>query len=81
MAARVVAATTADALVLGAGIIGAACAFRLAERGLRVRVQFSEAVNVRLSWESIQEYRTFGERYGAESGYVPNGYLLSLIHI
>lgn len=75
MAARVVAATTADALVLGAGIIGAACAFRLAERGLRVRVQFSEAVNVRLSWESIQEYRTFGERYGAESGYVPNGYL------
>jgi sarcosine oxidase subunit beta len=87
---------TADALVLGAGIIGAACAFRLAERGLRVRVleregalgegstgrsgagvrvQFSEAVNVRLSWESIQEYRTFRERYGAESGYVPNGYL------
>lgn len=28
----------ADVLVVGAGIMGAACAFRLAERGLRVRV-------------------------------------------
>lgn len=29
---------TADAVVIGAGIMGAACAYRLAERGLRVRV-------------------------------------------
>lgn len=31
-------AQTADVIVIGAGIIGAACAYRLAERGLRVRV-------------------------------------------
>lgn len=87
---------TADVAVVGGGIVGSACAWRLAERGLRVavleaapvlgagssgrsgagvRVQFSEEVNVRLSWASIQEYRTFGERYGVSSGYRPNGYL------
>ncbi len=86
----------ADVILIGGGIIGCACAFRLAERGFKVvvleatsepgrgstgrsgagvRVQFSEEVNVRLSWESIQEYRTFGERYGADSGYTPVGYL------
>ncbi|MER3444324.1 MAG: FAD-dependent oxidoreductase [Meiothermus sp.] len=84
--------TTADVIVVGAGIIGAACAYRLAERGLRVRlleaasapaagstgksaagvrVQFTEAVNVRLSWQSIQEYREM-----PEAGYRPIGYLL-----
>lgn len=89
-------AVTADVAVIGGGIVGSACAWRLAERGLRVavleaapvlgagssgrsgagvRVQFSEEVNVRLSWESIQEYRTFSERYGSSSGYRPNGYL------
>ena len=52
---------------LGAGSSG--------RSGAGVRVQFSEEVNVRLSWESIQEYRTFGERYGASSGYRANGYL------
>lgn len=87
---------TADVIVIGGGIVGCACAFRLAERGFKVvvleaapelaqgstgrsgagvRVQFSEEVNVRLSWESIQEYRTFWERYGADSGYNPVGYL------
>ena len=87
---------SADVAVIGGGIVGSACAWRLAERGLKVavleaapelgagssgrsgagvRVQWSEEVNVRLSWESIQEYRTFGERYGAASGYRPNGYL------
>lgn len=84
--------TTADVIVVGAGIVGAACAYRLAERGLRVRlleaasapaagstgksaagvrVQFTEAVNVRLSWQSIQEYREM-----PEAGYRPIGYLL-----
>lgn len=87
---------TADVIVVGGGIIGFACAFRLAERGFKVtvleadlrpgqgstgrsgagvRVQFSEEVNVRLSWESIREYRTFAERYGASSGYRAVGYL------
>lgn len=86
-----------DAVVIGAGIIGAACAFRLAQRGLRVgileaaaapatgstgrsaagvRVQFSTEANVRLSWESIQEYARFPELYGFDSDYRPVGYLL-----
>ncbi|GHF93917.1 FAD-dependent oxidoreductase [Deinococcus piscis] len=87
---------TSDVIVIGGGIIGAACAFRLSEAGHRVtvldrgaapgrgssgrsgagvRVQFSEEVNVRLSWESIQEYQRFPQLYGRESGYVQNGYL------
>lgn len=87
---------TADVAVLGAGIVGAAAAFRLAEAGASVvvleaaaapatgstgksaagvRVQFSEAVNVELSWASIQEYRSFHELYGTGSGYDPLGYL------
>ncbi|WP_026234695.1 NAD(P)/FAD-dependent oxidoreductase [Calidithermus timidus] len=84
--------TTADVMVVGAGIIGAACAYRLAERGLRVRlleaaaaaamgstgksaagvrVQFTEAANVLLSWHSIREYRQM-----PEAAYRPIGYLL-----
>mgnify|MGYP006271799769 FL=1 len=87
---------TSDAIVVGAGIVGAAIAFRLTERGLRVRVleaaeapatgstgrsaagvrvQFGRELNVRLSWASIEEYRSFEERYGASSGYRPQGYL------
>ncbi|MCS7057500.1 MAG: FAD-binding oxidoreductase [Meiothermus sp.] len=78
-------------LVVGAGIIGAACAYRLAERGLRVgvierapapamgstgrsaagvRVQFTEAINILLSWHSILEYRGM-----PEAAYRPIGYL------
>ncbi|WP_027881360.1 NAD(P)/FAD-dependent oxidoreductase [Meiothermus rufus] len=81
-----------DVLIVGAGIIGAACAYRLAERGLRVgvlerapapamgstgksaagvRVQFTEATNILLSWHSIQEYRQM-----PEAAYRPIGYLL-----
>ena len=88
---------TADVLIIGAGIIGASCAFRLSERGAKVvvleaqhapamgstgysvagvRVQYTEEVNIRLSWESIQEYRHFPELYGDDAGYRPIGYLL-----
>ncbi len=88
---------TADVLIIGAGIIGASCAFRLGERGVKttvlemqhapalgstgksaagVRVQFTEEVNIRLSWESIQEYRQFPALYGEDAGYRPIGYLL-----
>src|SRR5438046_9691331 len=86
-----------DALIIGAGIMGASCAFRLSERGLRVavleaqispamgstgrstagvRVQFTEEVNIRLSWESIQEYQHFQDLYGEDACYRPIGYLL-----
>ena len=85
-----------DVLIIGAGIMGASCAFRLSERGLKVvvleaqvapamgstgrsvagvRVQYTEEVNARLSWESIQEYRRFQELYGEDAGYRPIGYL------
>jgi sarcosine oxidase, subunit beta len=87
----------ADAVIVGAGIMGASCAYRLSERGLKVaileaqpspamgstgrsvagvRVQFTEEVNIRLSWESIQEYKHFQELYGEDVGYRPIGYLL-----
>lgn len=80
-----------DAIVIGAGILGAACARRLAEAGLKVvvlereqapathstgrsaagvRVQFSEAVNIRLSAASLAEYREM-----PEAAYRPIGYL------
>jgi sarcosine oxidase subunit beta len=86
----------ADCVVIGAGIIGAAIAFRLSESGLDVvaletqaspamgstgrsaagvRVQFSEATNIMLSWESIREYRSFPELYGVDAGYRSQGYL------
>ncbi len=87
----------ADVLIIGAGIMGASCAFRLSERGLKVvileaqsapamgstgrsaagvRVQFTEEVNIRISWESIQEYQHFQDLYGEDAGYSPIGYLL-----
>ena len=71
--------------------MGAACAYRLSERGLKVkvleqavapamgstgksgagvRVQFTEATNILLSWHSIQEYKAM-----PEGGYQPIGYL------
>src|SRR5260370_172815 len=86
----------ADVLVIGAGIIGASCAFRLSERGLKVvvletqpspamgstgrsaagvRVQYTEEVNILISWQSIQEYQHFQELYGEDAGYRPIGYL------
>lgn len=86
----------ADVLIVGAGILGASCAFRLSEQGLNVvvleaqmapamgstgrsvagvRVQYTEEVNARLSWESIQEYQHFQDLYGEDAGYRPIGYL------
>ena len=85
-----------DVLIIGAGIMGASCAFRLSEQGLTVivleaqtspatgstgrsvagvRVQYTEEVNARISWESIQEYQHFQELYGEDAGYRPIGYL------
>jgi sarcosine oxidase subunit beta len=87
----------ADVIIIGAGIMGASCAFRLSDLGLRVvileaqsapamgstgrsaagvRVQFTEEVNIRLSWESIKEYQHFLDLYGEDAGYKPIGYLL-----
>ena len=81
----------ARVVVVGAGIVGAASAYRLAEKGLRVlvlekeatyaqgstgksaagvRVQFSEPLNVLLSYRSILEYREI-----PEAAYRPTGYL------
>jgi len=86
----------ADVLIIGAGIMGASCAFRLSEQGLNVavlegqsspamgstgrsaagvRVQYTEEVNIRLSWESIQEYQHFHDLYGEDAGYRQIGYL------
>jgi sarcosine oxidase, subunit beta len=86
-----------DVLIIGAGIMGASCAFHLAERGANVivleaqnapamgstarsvagvRVQFTEEVNIRISWESIQTYQHFTDLYGESAEYRPQGYLL-----
>ena len=85
-----------DVLIIGAGIMGASCAYRLSEQGLKVavleaqtapamgstgrsaagvRVQFTEEMNIRLSWESIQEYQHFQDLYGEDAGYRSIGYL------
>jgi sarcosine oxidase, subunit beta len=90
-------ATHVSVLIVGAGIIGAACAYHAAQRGLRtlvieaaeapasgstgrsaagVRVQFTSAVNVAISWSSIQTYRDFERLHGVDVGYRPAGYLL-----
>ena len=86
-----------DVLIIGAGIMGASCAFHLAEQGTNVavleaqnapatgstarsaagvRVQFTEEVNIRISWESIQTYQHFSDLYGESAEYRPQGYLL-----
>jgi sarcosine oxidase subunit beta len=88
--------THVEVLIVGAGIIGAACAYHAVRRGRKtlvieaaeapasgstgksaagVRVQFSSAVNVQISWSSIQTYRNFAQLHGVDVGYKPAGYL------
>ena len=89
--------TNPDVVVIGAGIVGAACAKELASAGLAVavvdqfegpalgstavsfacvRVQWSDATNIELSWSSIREYEGFEELFGESAGYRAIGYLL-----
>ncbi|WP_449279036.1 NAD(P)/FAD-dependent oxidoreductase [Leucobacter sp. GX24907] len=41
-----------------------------------VRAQWADRFNARISWESIQRWRSFEQVYGIDVGYQPNGYLL-----
>lgn len=86
-----------DVVVVGAGVVGASCAFHLARAGLAVtvleafdgpaegssgrsmasvRAQWADALNIELSWRSIQAYRDFERTHGFAVGYRPTGYLL-----
>ncbi len=86
-----------DVVVVGAGAIGASCAYHLAARGRRVtvvemfagpaqgssgrsfasvRAQWGDALNIEISWRSIQKYARFVEDHGIDVGYRPTGYLL-----
>src|SRR6266702_8325270 len=40
-----------------------------------IRAQWADALNIELSWRSIQAYRSFGEEHGIDVGYRPTGYL------
>lgn len=41
-----------------------------------VRGQWADALNIALSWESIQQLRYFQEQHGVDIGYRPIGYLM-----
>lgn len=40
-----------------------------------IRAQWADALNIELSWRSIQAYRAFPEEHGIDVGYRPSGYL------
>ncbi len=40
-----------------------------------IRAQWADALNIELSWRSIQAYRSFPEEHGIDVGYRPSGYL------
>lgn len=83
---------TADVAIIGAGIVGAACAYRLAERGLRVRIleksgspatgsTAKSAAGVRVQFSEktniLLSWKSIQEyREMPEAAYKPVGYLL-----
>ncbi|MDT4911804.1 MAG: hypothetical protein QOC66_932 [Pseudonocardiales bacterium] len=40
-----------------------------------IRAQWADALNIELSWRSIQAYRDFADEHGIDVGYRPSGYL------
>jgi sarcosine oxidase subunit beta len=83
-------------IVIGAGIMGASCAYQLAARRQQVTVlekfdapaegstgrsfasvrgQWSDELNVTISWKSIQTYRDFEKLHNVDVGYRPTGYM------
>ncbi len=40
-----------------------------------IRAQWADALNIELSWRSIEAYRSFPEVHGIDVGYRPSGYL------
>jgi sarcosine oxidase, subunit beta len=41
-----------------------------------IRAQWSDELNIGMSWQSICDYRDFPDRHGVDVGYRPTGYLL-----
>jgi sarcosine oxidase subunit beta len=41
-----------------------------------IRAQWTDPLNIEISWNSIKQWRDFESNYGIDIGYRPNGYLL-----